>query len=160
VIFTNSLPKGGGDYKYYIGEKYSYVIFWTRINNQSATPMELVIEFPPNSQTIFKSAESHIKIFVPKDTMTIEKIQLGDYGLTQLQSLLDASANQSSILQKTIYPKDNYFFYVPVFIHEARGTARAAFVLKGQDLFFKISIGADAALIPCGRIVFKSILTK
>lgn len=155
VMITNSLPKGGGDYKYYNGKKYSYVIFWTRVKNQSATQMEMAIKFPCDSLTIFKSAESHIKIFATKDTMTLEKIQLGDYGLTNLQSILDAEINQSSILKKTIDPKEDYFFYVPVFIHEARGTARADFVITGHDLFYKISIGSDTTLIPCGHLVFK-----
>jgi hypothetical protein len=37
VIFTHSLPKGGGLY-YLKGIKYSHVIFWTRIYNQTSTP--------------------------------------------------------------------------------------------------------------------------
>lgn len=155
VMFTNSLPKGGG-VKYYNGQKYSYVIFWTRIQNQSATQMELQIKFP--DVTFFQSPESHIKIVLPKDTMTNEKIQLFDYGLTNLQSLLHDESNQLGVLQKKIPPKEDYFFYVPVFIHEVhedRGTARAALVFKGQNLLYKITIGSDTALIPCGSLIFK-----
>jgi hypothetical protein len=154
VMFTNSLPKGGG-LKYYNGKKYSYVIFWTRIQNQSATQLELQIKFP--DITFFQSPESHIKIVLPKDTMTNDKIQLFDYGLTNLQSLLNDESKQLSVMQKKVPPKEDYFFYVPVFIHQDnRGTARAALVFKGKNLFYKITIGSDSALIPCGSLVLGS----
>lgn len=153
IMFTNSFPRGGG-VKYYNGKKYSYVIFWTRIQNQSATPMELQLKFP--DLIFFKSPESHIKIVLTKDTMSDEKIQLFDYGLTNLQSLLTEEAKQLNVLQKRIYPKEIYFFYVPVFMHSISGTARAALVLKDRDLFYKITIGSDTALVHCGNIIFKN----
>jgi hypothetical protein len=156
VIVHNSLPKGGGGYTDSTGNKYSYVIFWTRIINESATPLELSIRFPADPFTIFPSPDSYIRIFLPPDTMTLEKVPLGDSGLTNLQSFLDAGFNKPSILQRTINPKEECFFYIPVFIHQARGTARAAPVVNGQDIFFRISIAPDSALIPCGHLVFKN----
>jgi hypothetical protein len=154
VMVYNSLPKGGGGYTDSTGEKYSYVIFWTHVFNESTTPLELAIKFPADPFTIFSSPDSHIRIFLPPDTMTLEKVPLGDYGLTNLQSFLDAGFKTPSMLQRTINPKEDYYFYIPVLIHQARGTARAALVLKGQDLFFKIKIAPDSALIPCGHLVF------
>lgn len=150
----SSFPRGGGGYTDATGKRYSYVIFWTRVVNESATPLELAIKFPAEPFTIFPSPDSHIRIFLPPDTMTLEKEQLGDYGLN-LQSFLDAGFNKPSMLQKTINPKEECYFYIPVLIYQARGTARAALVLKGQDVFFRISINPDSALIPCGRVVFK-----
>jgi len=38
VMVTNSLPRGGG-VAYQNGKKYGYVVFWTRMSNQSATPI-------------------------------------------------------------------------------------------------------------------------
>ncbi|MBI1692531.1 MAG: hypothetical protein FYV88_2540, partial [Bacteroidetes bacterium] len=93
-------------------KKYGYVVFWTRVFNQSATPIELQVKFP--EVTYFKSPESYIKIVLPKETMNIEKVQLFDYGLTNLQSLINDESNQLSILQKKISPKEDYFFYVAV----------------------------------------------
>jgi hypothetical protein len=155
-MIHNSFPKGGGQYTDSTGKQYSYVIFWARVINESATPLELAINFPAAPFTIFPSPESHIRIFLPPDTMTLEKVPLGDYGLTSLQSFLDARFNKPSILQRTINPKDEHMFYIPVLIHQARGSARAALVLKDQDLFFKISIARDSALIPCGHLVYKN----
>ena len=157
VMIHNSLPKGGGRYTDSRGKTYSYVIFWTRVINESATPLELAIKFPADPFTIFPSSESHIRIFLPPDTMTLDKIPLGDYGLN-LQSFLDAGFDKPNMLRRTINPKEELLFYIPVLFYQARGSARAALVLKGQDLFFKISVApdVDSALIPCGHLIFKN----
>jgi hypothetical protein len=41
-------------------------------------------------------------------------------------------------------------------MHEINGTARASIVLKGEKLFYKITIGKDSAFIPCGSLVAES----
>jgi hypothetical protein len=41
-------------------------------------------------------------------------------------------------------------------MHEINGFARASIVLKGEKLFYKISIGKDTAFIPCGSLVVES----
>ena len=137
------------------GKTYSYVIFWFRVMNESAAPAELTVKFPAKPFTIFPSPDSHTRIFLPPDSMTLDKVQLGDYGLN-LQSFLNAGFNKPGMVQKTINPKDEFMFYIAVLIYQARGTARAALVLKGQDLFFRISIDPSSALIPCGQLVFKN----
>ena len=157
VMMTNSLPKGGG-VVYQNGKKYGYVVFWTRMSNQSATTIELKVKFP--EVTFFKSPDSYIKIVLPKETMKIEKEQLFDYGLTNFQSLLNDESNQLGILQKKISLKEDYLFYVTVFIHiegsGPAGPARAKFELNDKELFYKISIGSDTTLIPCGSLDFKN----
>ena len=154
AMVTNSLPKGGG-VVYQNGKKYGYVVFWTRMSNQSATPIELKLKFP--DVTFFKPPESYVKIVLPKESMNIEKEQLFDYGLTNLQSLLNDESNQLNILKKKIGPKEDYFFYVTVFIHiDGSGSARAKFELNDKELFYKISIGSDTTLIPCGSLDFKN----
>ena len=154
VMMTNSLPKGGG-VVYQNEKKYGYVVFWTRMSNQSATPIELKVKFP--EVTFFKSPDSYIKIVLPKESMNIEKEQLFDYGLTNLQSILNDESNQLGILQKKIGPKEDYLFYVTVFIHiEGSGSARAKFELNDKELFYKISMGSDTTLIPCGSLDFKN----
>jgi hypothetical protein len=154
AMVTNSLPKGGG-VVYQNGKKYGYVVFWTRMSNQSATPIELKLKFP--DVTFFKPPESYVKIVLPKESMNIEKEQLFDYGLTNLQSLINDESNQLSILKKKIGPKEDYFFYVTVFIHiDGNGSARAQFELNDKELFYKISMGSDTTLIPCGSLEFKN----
>jgi hypothetical protein len=95
-------------------------------------------------------------MLLPKDTMTHEKAQLFNYGLTDLESLLNDNSKQVKTLKKTIDPKKEYYFYIPVFMHEINGTARASIVLKGEKLFYKITIGKDSAFIPCGSLVVES----
>jgi len=154
VRFTNSLPRGGG-VVFHNGEKYGYVVFWNRVINQSGSPMDLQVEFP--EVAYFKYPDSHIKIVLPKETMNDGKVQLFDYGLTNLQSLVNDRSNQVSVLKRELHPKEEHIFYVAVFIHiERSGSARAAFVLKDQDVFYKISMGADTVLIPCGSIRFQN----
>lgn len=150
VIFTHSLPKGGGQYNLK-GIKYNHVVFWTRINNQTSTPIKLQVTFP--DITYLQSPNAHIKILLPKDTMSHEKEQLFNYGLTGFEFLLNDNTRQVKTLIKTIDPKKDYYFYIPVFMHEINGSARASIVLKGEKLFYKISIGKDTAFIPCGSLV-------
>jgi hypothetical protein len=153
VIFTHSLPKGGGQYNLK-GIKYNHVVFWTRINNQTSTPIKLQVTFP--NITYLQSPDAHIKILLPKDTMSHEKEQLFNYGLTGFEFLLNDNTRQVKTLIKTIDPKKVYYFYIPVFMHEINGFARASIVLKGEKLFYKISIGKDTAFIPCGSLVAES----
>jgi hypothetical protein len=153
VIFTHSLPKGGGQYNLK-GIKYNHVVFWTRINNQTSTPIKLQVTFP--DITYLQSPDAHIKILLPKDTMSHEKEQLFNYGRTGFEFLLNDNTRQVKTLIKTIDPKKDYYFYIPVFMHEINGSARASIVLKGEKLFYKISIGKDTAFIPCGSLVAES----
>jgi hypothetical protein len=154
VKYIHSLPKGGGQV-FLKGKKYGYVVFWTRVFNQSATPIELQVKFP--EVTYFKSPDSYIHILLPRETMNQEKVQLFDYGLTNLQSIIDDETNQISVLKKKINPKEDYFFYVTVFIHiDLSGPARAKFEVKDKNLFYKISLGSDTTLIPCGSLTFKN----
>ena len=153
VIFTHSLPKGGGQYNLK-GIKYSHVVFWTRIQNQTSTPIKLQLTFP--DITYLQSPDAHIKILLPIDTMSHKKEQLFNYGLTDLEFLLNDNTKQVKTLKKTIDPKKDYYFYIPVFMHEINGSARASIVLKGEKLFYKISIGKDTVFIPCGSLVADS----
>ncbi|MFM7628014.1 MAG: hypothetical protein ACKO44_00725, partial [Algoriphagus sp.] len=154
VLITHSFPKGGGKV-YQKGKKYGYVVFWTRMSNQSAIPIELTLKFP--EVIFFKSRNSYIKIVLPKESMNDEKIQLYDYGLTNLQSLLNDKSKQLGVLQKKIEPKEEFIFYTARFVHISGlgGPARAKFELNGRELLYKISMGSDTTRIPCGTLYFK-----
>jgi len=155
IKIYNSLPKGGRGYINSGGKDFSYVIFLTRIVNESTTSLKLMMRFPTDSFSIFPLSNSYIKLLIPQDTMTLEKIQSRDYGLTNLKPLLGTGFTKPSILERTLNPKEEYLFYIPIFIHQAQGTARTSFILKGHDLFYRVSIDPYSTLIPCGRIDFK-----
>ncbi len=157
VMVHSSLPKGGAVYTDSNGKRYGYVIFWFRVINESASRLALSIKFPAEPFTIFPSPDSHIRLFLPPDNMKPDNIPLNDYGL-DLQSFLASGFNKPSVLEKTVLPKSECLFYVPVLFYQARGTTRAALVVKGHDLFLKISIApeVDSTLVPCGKLVFRN----
>jgi hypothetical protein len=83
--------------------------------------------------------------------MTADKESMYDFGVTGLKSFLDTSLNKPTRFQRTINPKEECLFYVGAL---PGAGCRASFVLKGQDLFYRINLIPDL-LIPCGRIAIK-----
>ena len=154
VIIQTSFPKGG-PYVDPNGQSFGYCVFATRVTNATATPFELTISFPSDP---FIVPDSYFKLFLPPDTMTLPKVMLYDYGATGLKSFLDAGLHTPTMLQRTLNPNEECFFYIGVLFPHAYGVARAALVVKEQDIFYRISGIArdlDSAMIPCGRIVVK-----
>lgn len=156
VIIQNSYPKGGSQYKDPTGRTFSYVIFWTRVMNETASPIELTIKFPGDSLPF---TNSYLKLFLPPGKMTLEKESLFNYGITDFEPFLDAGFNKPTMLQVTISPKRESIFYTAVLFHHIDGPTRTAFNVKGEDLFYKIinGKGLETMLIPCGKLVFKKL---
>ena len=155
VIIQNSLPKGGVRYTDATGQNFGYVIFWTRVINETATPMEFTINFPGS----FPSPYSYLKLVLPPDTMTLDKESLYNYGVTDLESFLDTNFNKPTTFQKTINAKEECLFYVAVLSSKLGGAVRARLALEEHDLFYSvrgIAPELDSESIPCGQIVFKN----
>lgn len=149
----NSYPRGGAYNS--SGQKDGYRIFWTSIVNESATPLKLTVEFPIDSFPTLTSPNAYIKALIPPNTMTLEKLELFDFGVTNIKSILDNRFKKPGKLGITLNPGEEYFYYTLFLFHESEGTARSALVLKGQDLSYRISIDSQPPLIiPCGRIEF------
>lgn len=163
ITIQNSLPKGGGiapDGTQYVdssGKSYAFAVFWTRIINETNAPLELNINFPADSFAIFTPPDSYLKLFLPTDTITYDKLSLYNYGLTGIKSFLDTNFNKASYFQKTINPNEEHIFYVATLSYQASGTPRAALILKEQDLYYRMSIAPNGSgTIPFGKIVFKN----
>jgi len=150
VIIQNSLPRGNR-YIDPIGRISLYGIFWTRVINETATPFELTINFPADSFAIPADPGHYLRLFLPPETMTDDKESLYNYGAAGLESFLDTGLNKPTTLKRVINPKEECLFYTGAL---PGGGCRAGFVLKGQDLFYRINIIPDL-LIPFGRIVIK-----
>lgn len=157
IVIQNSLPKGGP----YPGPttknfNYSHLVFFTRIVNETATPLELNINFSADSIPIPNAPDTYVKLFLPADTMTRDKLTLYDYGLSDLESF-----DKATRFQKTIGPHEECLFYVEAIFYQTRATAqnqyrggnRAELILKGQDLFYRMPPQID--LLPCGQIISK-----
>ena len=82
LSIANSLPKGGGRYTDTKGITYSYVVFWYRVTNESDVPAELSINFSSEPLSIYPNPSSYARVVLPDATMTIDKIDQFDYGLT------------------------------------------------------------------------------
>jgi hypothetical protein len=155
LIIQNGLPKGGMKYTDSTGEVYVYAVFWTRLTNETGSPLELKIDFPVNSYEVPTLPGKYFKILVPPDTLTLDKEPLFLYGLTDIESFLEKSLHKSSSLKRTIHPKESTGFYVVMLclIEGAHGIVRTTLGLEGQDLFYRIN-GKE---IRCGSINLKNL---
>ena len=157
IIIQNSGPRGG-PYSYPTGKRFGYAIFWTRLINQTPSPIDITINFPADSFSISPSPQSYFKLFLPSDTMTIDKEPSYDYGATGLKSFMDTGLNKTTSIQRTINPKEEYLFFVGMLMKMPdNGPVRTGIVLKEGELFYRVSITGqlDSTLIPCGHIGFK-----
>lgn len=173
LIIQNGFPRGGIKYTDPNGEVYGYAVFWTRIINQTDSPLELKIDFL-DSYEVPSLPGKYFKLVVPPDTMTIDKIPLYGYGLTGLESFLDTGIHKPSSLKRTINPKESSGFFVVKLslVNEgARGGGdilRTGLILKGQDLFYRVSVYNSTAPpsvisekeIPCGSINLKNLMLR
>ncbi len=128
--------------------------------NETDNPLELTINFPADSFSIPPLPHSYLKLYVLPDTMTFEKLTFYNHGVreTGLKSFLDTGLNKPTKLQRTINPKEECFFHIVALSFHSGGMVRAGFVLKEQDLYYRISIlpHFDSALFPSGQIVLKN----
>ena len=155
VIVQNSLPEGGG-YTDPAGKNFGYRILWTRVINETSTPLELTINFPADSFAMLPSPDSYLTVFLPPETMTLDKEKLNVYDETELKSFLDTGIKKTTMLERTINPKEACLFYIAVlFLGKREGVTRAELVLKERELFYRINL-LGSVLIPCGQIVFKN----
>ena len=156
LIIENSFPKGN----WYVdpsGETFTYVVFWTRVINETDRPFELAIDFPTESFRLLPSPESYLKVFLPAGEMTPDKEPFQDYGLTNLTTTFDLGISLPSRLRKTIQPNEEYMFNVAALAYQGKGTARTGLILKKEGLFYKLSFlpFVDSYLLPCGQIILR-----
>ena len=173
LIIQNGFPRGGSRYTDRNGEVYGYAIFWTRIINETDNPLELKIDFL-DSYEVPSLPGKYFKLLVLPDTMTLDKITLFNYGMTDLDSFLDNSIHKPSSLKRTIKPKESSGFYVVKLSLTSEGHGggdilRTGLTLKGQDLFYRVSVYNNSPSpsslisekeIPCGKINLKNLILK
>ena len=161
ITIQNSLPKGGNvepgiPYIDSTGKQYFYAAFWTRIINGSDAALDFNVSFPGDSFPLSSSSDSYLKLFIPADTMTVDKLSLFNYGLTGMKSFLDANFNNPTTLQKTIEPGEAHMFYIVAISYQAGGPARSEIILKRKKLFYRIAMGPYGPLeIPSGEVAIK-----
>jgi hypothetical protein len=157
ITIQNSFPKGG-PYPGPVNKNfnYSYLVFFSRVVNETATPLELSLNFSADSIAIPHSPDTFVKLFLPADTMTFAKQSLFSYGVKALESF-----DNPTRFQKTLNPGEECLFNVVAVFYQtrpteenlARGGNRAELVLKGQDLFYRMAPQIES--LPCGQIISK-----
>ena len=154
LILQNSFPRGG-PYTDPTGKTGGQALFWSRVINDSDTPIELTINFPADSLTTPKLPDYYPRFYVTQDA------SLYNLSQTDLHTFLDTSLNQSTFIQKTLAPKEECLFNIGTVSYQPEygGMVRAGLVLKEQALFYSISIipHFESALFPCGQIVLKKL---
>lgn len=156
ITIQNSYPKGGL-YKAAVkdGFNHSYLVFYTRMINNSGKPFELNVDFSADSIAIPNSPHTFLKLFLPNDKMTPDKHSAFSYGITKLESLYEPTS-----FQKTLNDKDECLLYVVAFFYqtniyaqdEDKGGNRGEFFLEGQKLYYRMLPQIEALL--CGEIRF------
>ena len=169
LIIQNSFPRGGDRYTDPNGKVWVFAVFWSRITNETDNPLELKIDFPVDLFELPSSPGRYFKLFLPSDTMTLEKEGLYNYGLPVLNSFLDKGLQKASSLKRTINPKESSGFYVVTLclIEGAHGTMRTGLSLKGQNLFYRIKVDGSKSNskssdieIHCGSINLRSLMLQ
>lgn len=157
IIIQNSFPRGGP----YTGPttknfNYTHLVFFTRVVNETTTPLELLIAFSADSIQIPASPDTFVKLLLPPDTMTMAKRSVYDFGVKALQSF-----DNPTTFHRTINPGEDCLFNVVAIFYQTRpdaedqhrGGNRAELVMKGQDLFYRMPPQIDS--LRCGHITIR-----
>lgn len=170
VTIENSLPKGGLIYTSPNGRKYRYAVFWTRMVNETATPFHVSVTpaadsfkiagVNPNSFGTWLGGvaaankrsslpDNYFRLAFPAEKMTVDKAPLFNWGLQDLNVVLDNKLAELSSVQMTVQPQSTDFIYVVVLSDRGVGGAiRAGFHLKHDKLYYRIN-GQE---IYCGQV--------
>ena len=169
IIVENSLPKGGMKYTDAKGEIYNYVVFWTRIINETDKTLELNINFPLNSYEVPLLPGKYYEVLIPSDTMTIEKSPLYLYGLKNFETFLNNNIHKESNLKRTINSKESTGFYVVMLClsEGAHGTMRTELNLKEGNIFYRVKVDGSNTndkssdkQIRCGSLNMKNLIIQ
>jgi hypothetical protein len=157
ITIQNSFPRGGP----YTGPtkknfNYSHLVFFTRIVNETGAPIELLVNFSADSIPIPFSPDTFVKLFLPPDTMTMDKQSVFDYGVKALKSF-----DTPTRFQRTIKSGEDCLFNIVAIFYQTKPTAenrnrggnRAELVLKGQKLFYNMPAQIEG--LYCGEIIIK-----
>jgi hypothetical protein len=168
LIIQNSFPKGES-YTDPNGKEYFKVIFWTRIINETDSPLELKIDFPVDLYEGAGLPGKYSKVLLPPDTMTIDKVPLYDYGLPGLKYFLDNNIQKEpSSFKRNIKPQESSGFYVVFLLIDdgVAGPVRTGLSIKGQNLIYTISRYdnkhslLDEKEINCGSISVNNLILQ
>ncbi|HRD07056.1 MAG TPA: hypothetical protein PK037_05805 [Saprospiraceae bacterium] len=167
VTIQNGFPKGGNIYTDISGKQNGCAVFWSQIINETDEDLNLDITMPEDLYEISNFPGKFIKLMIAADTMTMEEISLQHYGLGNIDSFLDRNFFKPTSMSRIIKSKDSsgLYFVMLVMTAEATGMTRTELMLRGQQLYYKLSRYSakrpitliDEREIPCGSIDLKNL---
>ncbi len=157
IRIQNSFPKGGHYFRSTDGTfKHSMLVFVTRLVNETDDTVELSLHFSAKPIAIPNTSDTYLKLHLPQDSMTLEKIQLLNYGLGDWDNF-----GQSSKFERIIEPGQDCLFYVVVVFYQTmndewrreRGGNRAELILQDGILSYRMLPQIES--LQCGSITPK-----
>lgn len=154
VTFVTTGPRGG-NYVNPTGNSLGYRIFRVQIINDSIIPLNFDINFSKDSVALLPKSKGFVKVFLFPLSMTPDKQDEYDFGITGLNSFFDTELNKPTNMKISIPSKKDYVFYIGVLLYEANGVARAKFNANENKLQYTINITDSSTLsatINCGQL--------
>lgn len=154
VTFVTIGPRGGG-YVNPAGNNIGYRIFRVQIINDSIVPIDFDINFSKDSVTLLPKSHGFVKVFLFPRSMTPDKQDEFDFGITGLKPFLDSVSNKPTSLKMTIQSKKEYVFYIGVLLYQTDGVVRAKFSANEKNLLITVNIidsSTFSATINCGQL--------
>ncbi len=140
LIIENSLPRGGLNYTDKYEKDYIYFIFWSKITNETNNCFEFKLEFSKDNYELPSSSDNKFKIMFAREKMEIDKLQLFDYGLSNLKMTLDNELQNSYKLQGTINSNETNSFYVIILFEKSlEEIVRTGLRLKDNNLYYRVN---------------------
>ena len=155
ITIQNSFPKGGPypgqTHEFY---NHSYLVFFTRITNDSKDTIDISVDFSDEPIVIPNSTNTYMRILLPSADMTMDKIPQFSYGLNELESLYGPTNYKNQLIpgEETIFYLVAFFYQTaPEAWQEYRGGNRAEFYIEGDQILFNMIPQIES--LKCGKII-------
>ncbi|MGB3798714.1 MAG: hypothetical protein WA952_02805 [Lewinella sp.] len=166
ALLQNSLPKGGSSiepggevgYTDPTGASYGVGVFWSRILNTADRPLTLSLEFPGDSIPLPTAPTTYVRLTLPGDTMSVDKLPEFNYGIVSMREHLDNTFGKPTKLQRTIARGGEALIYTAMLVHRPLdGTIRNGLrVAADGELTYHVKLGTvHTATVPVGRLTFQ-----
>ncbi|PPK87668.1 hypothetical protein CLV84_0616 [Neolewinella xylanilytica] len=166
ALVQNSLPKGGSSidpggavgYTDPTGIHYGVGVFWSRIVNTADRPLAVSLEFPGDSIPFPTAPGTYVRLTLPGDTMSLDKLSDFNYGVGGLREHLDHTFRKTTRGERIIPPGGEALIYTAMVVHRPLdGTIRSGLqVSPGGELTYHVKLASfHTATVPAGRLAFR-----
>lgn len=139
IRIENSYPRGGLGYTDAQNTSYGYVVFWSRVTNDSPQDLTLNIDFLATPYSIPTASGVYFNCYIPQKEMRPDNAQSQDYGL-DVKHFLDTYSGTATHFHKVICAGESAAFYTVLLSNQGvQGVIRTGFALDQEALVYKIN---------------------